>query len=361
MQNTCEIVPVGKRRNGGTKYWCIRHKADATAKYGKPNNKCRYAHIPPIQENERLRLEVDEYRGGVAIWGAVPALYDTTQLPMERGIHVHARKNETSPKIIDGSYRSVILIVDGNQFEISELDAIYFMVSTVYGMTMKYVECNYCNWPHLDKDWFSVHPHKRHLCSGCGRNFTDTEINIGNPVSELCKFLNCPPRKTPKRSIKNLAIKQSDYSGGIQIWGSNPAILWTGGQHEEEGIHVHVYDEYGKTRVVDDTFGSVTIDNISLDSHMVRYLMAQNCLPHLKPRVVTVTCNFCGNSHFDVGDSAFKPSIVKRCKYCEKEIRTNTRLKKVVSNPLVEIFKRLEMKSVNIRQYHDLGLLPETI
>jgi hypothetical protein len=26
---------------------------------------------------------------------------------------------------------------------------------------------------------------------------------------------------------------------GIQIWGSNPAILWTGSQIEEEGIHIH--------------------------------------------------------------------------------------------------------------------------
>ena len=34
--SACDIVSVGKRRDGGTRYWCLRHKADATAKYGRP-------------------------------------------------------------------------------------------------------------------------------------------------------------------------------------------------------------------------------------------------------------------------------------------------------------------------------------
>src|SRR6267378_3294771 len=31
----CKIVVVGKRRDGGTRYWCLKHRADATAKYGR--------------------------------------------------------------------------------------------------------------------------------------------------------------------------------------------------------------------------------------------------------------------------------------------------------------------------------------
>jgi len=31
-EDGCEVVAVGKRRDGGTRYWCLRHKADATAK-----------------------------------------------------------------------------------------------------------------------------------------------------------------------------------------------------------------------------------------------------------------------------------------------------------------------------------------
>src|SRR5579862_6148402 len=78
----CDIVAVGKRRDGGTRYWCLLHKADATAKYGKPGKMCRAAHIPPIRPDEVLSLNVDAYKGGVALWGAVPAVYDTTRLPM---------------------------------------------------------------------------------------------------------------------------------------------------------------------------------------------------------------------------------------------------------------------------------------
>ena len=43
----CHIVSVGKRRDGGTRYWCLQHKADATAKYGKRARTCRAAHVRP--------------------------------------------------------------------------------------------------------------------------------------------------------------------------------------------------------------------------------------------------------------------------------------------------------------------------
>jgi transposase-like protein len=47
---------------------------------------------------------------------------------------------------------------------------------------MCYVTCTHCGWPHLDKDWFSVHPHRRHLCAGCGKLFHDQVKGIGNPI-----------------------------------------------------------------------------------------------------------------------------------------------------------------------------------
>src|SRR5438105_14334370 len=87
----CDIVAVGKRREGGTRYWCLKHRADATAKYGKPAAACRTAHFPPIAEKDILTLDFAKYPGGVALWGAVPAVYDTTTQPLDRGIHVHSR------------------------------------------------------------------------------------------------------------------------------------------------------------------------------------------------------------------------------------------------------------------------------
>src|SRR5260370_36908878 len=76
--SACDIVSVGKRRDGGTRYWCVRHKADATAKYGKPAGLCRTAHIAPISAADTLALNIDKYEGGIALWGAVPPVYDTT-------------------------------------------------------------------------------------------------------------------------------------------------------------------------------------------------------------------------------------------------------------------------------------------
>ena len=40
QQMRCKIVDVGRRRDGGTKYWCLAHHANATAKYGVAAEKC---------------------------------------------------------------------------------------------------------------------------------------------------------------------------------------------------------------------------------------------------------------------------------------------------------------------------------
>jgi hypothetical protein len=123
----CHIVDVGKRRDGGTRYWCLRHRADATAKYGKPSTACRTAHVPPIAEKDILTLDFATYPGGVALWGAVPPVYDTTRLPLDRGIHVHSRVTVDSEKELDNTFRAVRIVgkdlPDGGLM-VDELDAI---------------------------------------------------------------------------------------------------------------------------------------------------------------------------------------------------------------------------------------------
>lgn len=284
----CDITPVGKRRDGGTRYWCFTHKADATAKYGRPAMECRAAHLPQILPHEILDLDLDRYPGGVGLWGAVPPVYDTTSLPLDFGIHVHARKDAEGYKDIDATYRAVRLISHQLPTEglmISEIDAVYYMVSSVFGFGMRDVRCTYCGYPHLDKDWFSVHPHRSHLCAGCGKNFRDAVVGIGNPIRATREFLGLRPRK-PVRAAKVLSLRQNDYAGGIQVWGSNAAIVWSSEKAEEEGIHVHAYKAEGEVAKPDDTFSAVEIDGVRLDPAMVRTLMAQNSLPHLEARVV---------------------------------------------------------------------------
>lgn len=361
----CQIVAVGKRRDGGTRYWCLEHKADATAKYGKRAGHCRYAHVPPIKPKEVLSLDLSGYPGGVALWGAVPPVYDTTRLPLDRGIHVHARRVAGGSKEVDGTYRQVRLIggplsQQKQSAVVSELDAIYYMVTSVFGYRMKHVECSYCAYPHLDKDWFSVHAHRSHLCAGCGKHFRDTDVAIGNPISRIRNLLGSGvPRAKPAK--KKLDIRQADFPGGIQIWGSNPAIVWTGQQSEEEGIHIHAFTHDGSDALPDDTFSHVRIDGIDLDPLMVRTLMAQSALPHIANRVVSVDCPKCSEPHFGSGEQALTPNVVHHCTRCQRDFPSKGRLRKTIGNPLVAILDRLASYAPRLPQKHEIDLLPETL
>lgn len=361
--SACNIVSVGKRRDGGTRYWCLRHRADATAKYGRPATQCRTAHIPPISAAETLALDIDKYQGGIALWGAVPPVYDTTTQPIDRGVHVHARTTASGEKEMDRTFRAVRIFgerLPRQGIFVSELDAIYYMVSSVFGYGMKHITCSYCGYAHLDRDWFSVHPHRRHLCAGCGRHFRDTETAIGNPIYAV-RDACCVRTLEAKPSKKKLDIKQADFPGGIQVWGSNPAFLWTSGVNEEEGIHVHAFRETTGMPELDETYGKVIIDSVKLSPSMVRTLMAQSALPSLNNRVRPINCPACHEAQFDVGDLAFTPSVERTCKACDHEFSAPGRLRKVIANPLPGILARLAEKAPRQPQHHDLGLMPETL
>lgn len=363
VTNNCNIVSVGRRRDGGTRYWCLQHKADATAKYGVAAQKCRYADIPDISASETIKIDIAKYPGGVALWGAVPPIYDTTLQPIDRGIHVHARQSSEGGKEIDETFRKVLL-VDGNnpsrKAEISELDAIYYMVTSIFGYPMKYVECTRCQYPHLDKDWFSLNPHQSHLCAGCGQYFRDTSKAIGNPIKKTQSLFDNQPGKTRKID-RPLEITQSDYMGGIQIWGSNSAVFWTSDAAEEEGIHVHAFTDDESLPIIDNTFSKVVIDGVELDPLMVRILMAQNSIPHISGRIKSFNCLHCHSPHFSSGEASFTPGKTHVCNHCQKEFQSKGRLKNIIGNPLIQILYGLEKHAVRKPQKHSVNLLPETL
>src|SRR5205085_7315145 len=138
--------------------------------------------------------------------------------------------------------------------------------------------------PHLDRDWFSVHAHRRHLCAGCGKYFRDTEIAVGNPIAGVRKACGVVGTHATIPSSRSLNIKQADFPNGLQIWGSNPALLWTSEKPEEEGIHVHAFGRNHLQPGLDETYGEVIIDRIKLDHEMVSVMMAQSALPSLLDR-----------------------------------------------------------------------------
>ena len=360
--SSCEVVAVGRRRDGGTRYWCLSHRADATAKYGRRAPVCRGAHIPMITERETLDLHLDSYAGGVALWGAVPPVYDTTLQPLDRGIHVHARERVGSEKVLDDTFRAVRIFAAGVPSTgtlVTELDAIYHMVSSVFGYTTKSIACPYCTFSHLDRDWFSVHPHQRHLCAGCGRYFRDHERGIGNPTEAVRAALSVPERPA-KPAGRAIDIRQAAYPGGIQIWGSNPAFLWTSQLREEEGIHVHAFAGVDDARpVVDETFSRVVVDGLCLDPLVVRVSMAQAALPHLRGRILSAFCPSCKTPKFCGGKSAFAPSRSHICDSCGEEFSPRCRARKTILNPLWETLEHLAERAPRRPQNHDIGILPD--
>lgn len=283
---------------------------------------------------------------------------------MDSGIHIHARPKKGSEKEIDFTYRAVRLVGNNLQAEgivVNETDAIYYMVSSVFGFSMSFVPCTHCSWPHLDKDWFSVHPHRRHLCAGCGKHFYDRVRGIGNPIIGVRDACGANMHKIMPAPRK-LNIKQSLYPGGIQIWGSNPAFLWTQPKDEEEGIHVHAFlTEEQENPNVDDTFSEVIIDGVELDPHMVRLLMAQNVLPSLKGRVMSLDCPNCDQPGFDAGEAAYVPGPIHTCPDCGRKFPTVGRTRNVVVNPLPATLEGLARFSPRPPQQRRLDLLSETL
>jgi hypothetical protein len=183
---------------------------------------------------------------------------------------------------------------------------------------------------------------------------------IGNPIRATQEILGLPPQKT-KKAAKTLSIRQRDYPGGIQIWGSNPAIIWSSKKREEEGIHVHAYKREGELPNRDDTFSAVEIDGVRLDPVMVRTLMAQNSLPHLEKRVVPLKCDCCGAMEFSAGEQAFTPVVGRKCSKCGGHLSASTRLRGTIGNPLLATLERLAGSAPQLPQKHPTGLLPETI
>lgn len=364
--SNCEIVQVGKRRDGANRYWCLAHRANATAKYGVAAEACVAAGDEPISEAETLCLDPRLYPGGVALWGSVPAVYDTTSRPIDRGIHVHARREAGGEKQIDLTYRKLRIpvavdLLSHGWSEVDEIDAINYMISGVFGFETIAVACTHCGFAHLDRDWFAVHEHRRHQCHGCGRQFSDSVHGVGNPVSGLKALLERKARRSVE-APRIVEIRQSDYPGGLQIWGSNPAIVWTSDAPEETGIHLHGFKTATEDMPeLDDTYAKVVIDGLELDALQVRHFMAQSAMPHLEGRLVALRCRACGEPHFDTGELAFTPHINHDCASCGASFTAPTQTKKTISNPFAAVRTSLAASAPNPLRNDKLGLRPETI
>lgn len=341
----CDIKKNGKYRNGKQKFWCSIHKSEAFQVDGKLNV-CEKFDVEEVSDQDKLYLDPDEWEGGVGLWGALKPVYNTTSNEnSEEGIHTHARDKRGGSKKIDDTFKEVYIkrpnlnLFNNNEYiKLDSEIASAYTCSMVMGKKMKYLECKNCGEPHIDADYFSVTYHKKHFCTYCGKDFIDDKPGISNPIIEIKNIFR---DKLINQSIKlvdrELIINQKDYMGGIEIWGSNPAIVWTAVRSEEAGIHMHVYNNEGE-RVHDDTFGRVIIDGVELNDMLIRYLMVQNTLNHLEGRVQHLSCPECGSDHIDRNDLAIRPHMHHLCEYCSTEFSSKI---KCVGNPIVKSLKIL--------------------
>lgn len=335
----CDIRQVEKRRSGGYRYWCMTHMCDATEKYGIAAKACRRSgksqpEIVPVA------IDPSHYAGGIAIWGAVPPVYDTSTLCLDRGIHVHARHVTDGDKVIDETFRSIEIVIPhqtvATKIPIDEIDAIYFMVSSIFDMPIETIKCTYCGNLHLDRDWFSVHAHRRHLCHHCGRYFRDTTTAVGNPAAAARTAVEGITSHRVVPASGTLDIRQADFPGGIRIWGSNRALVWTSTRPEESGIHVHALDADNRC-LADGTYGHVIVDGVELDADAVRLAMAQRALPHLTGKIHALACPECATSHLDTAAMAFEPHDSHRCGSCGVEFSSAAGKGPTIGNPMDRI------------------------
>jgi hypothetical protein len=345
-QNACSIEQIGKQRNGRPKFWCSAHRASATGPHGSRLSVCELAHraasYPCV-----FNLDSEKFPGGIALWGAVAPVFDTTDEAPEYGIHVHARREINGAKDIDQTFDAVAMsnkhgLFDESQTLISGETAVSYYISRFLQRDIKHLFCINCGELHLDADYFAVKPHRQHLCHNCGRTFRADTKAVSNPIALLREqygMLGAP--HSTVRSAKKLDIHQKEFPKGIQVWASNPAFVWTSSERaEEEGIHVHAYDASGH-RVHDDTYGEVILDGILLNEKQVQYYMAQSALSYLERRVVCARCPRCSTPCFETGEQGFFTHAQHACESCGTLFKPVGKLRHVVSNPFIEIRETL--------------------
>ncbi|HKX31226.1 MAG TPA: hypothetical protein VJ302_26285 [Blastocatellia bacterium] len=295
-----------------------------------------------------LRLNLTMYPGGVAIWGALKPVYDTTGTPVEMGVHVHARMTTYGQKVIDDTFSLVIVeySIDGTASElaITGEDAALYNVSRILRRKVRCARCPACGGLHRDQDWLAVHHHQQHHCESCGEKFTDLEPGISNPVILLAAAAGDlhRDRQATVPARRRLARSQAQFPGGIQIWGSNPALLWTVERPEEAGIHFHGFYDSDQGPNIDETFGTLALDDMILDAEMVRVLMAQQALPCLSTALCSLVCPHCDRPHFDTDEWAITPHSTHVCGFCGA-IFYDPDDRRSVSNPVLAQLAQLRI------------------
>jgi len=327
----CDIRAEVKLRNGDPNWWCRTHGMEARGPGGAALDSCPGAWFDLLPPEEQFDIDLAD--GETAIWGALPPALSIGTLHEESGkVHVHHRAAASAPKDLDASYALVRLRLGGKSVLVEGTAAVACSISELSGHQIVVLACPHCHEVHIDEKMFATRPHRKHLCNSCGRSFNDRSgPSISNPLASILSELGLPPAPTPVAAPRTLAVDSVDVDG-IALWPSNAAIVSTMSRAEEEGIHVHAWNDLGAL-VVDDTYATVTLDGRAIDLQLLRVLAVQRALAHGAP-VVSLGCAGCGRTLVSGGDGWMEPKTAHICASCGETTRTT---RKSFVNPLAEV------------------------
>jgi hypothetical protein len=332
LTDDCDVVQAGKFRNGTPKAWCKTH-AQFVREPGSPV--CRDA--GRVVKLRCLSLDIDQYAGGIGVWGSLPPAIDTAPSDTDlesllRGVHVHARREPKVKKEVDETYDLVALFRGATPIVIIDTSSATALVqSRIASLPTRLIQCSHCGADHIDEGWFAVVPHRKHQCLCCGREFWQKNGDAGNAIEDKLRAVfpsQATARVNPNRTID--LGRHLDAGRHIRIWGTHQALVWTAERPEESGVHVHVYNDKGDY-VVDETFDRAIWRDVILDADEVRLLMLQKSLSHLDGRLTSIPCSSCGSAILSQGTAAVNAGKEHLCGSCGNTTVTH---RKVVSNPL---------------------------
>jgi hypothetical protein len=333
ISGMCEVLKVGKFRNGAPKAWCKTH-----AQFVRETGVTICCDSGLMINLRCLSMDIGQYTGGIGVWGSLPPAIDTTSEDMDpesllRGIHVHARREARVKKEVDDTYDLVALFRDAELVVVLDTGSATALVQPrIADLPTRLIQCSHCKTDHIDEGWFAVTPHRKHQCMCCGREFWQKNSDAGNAIEY--KLREALPGSIMDRVNANRTIDLGRHLAAgrhIRIWGTHQALIWTAERAEESGVHVHVYDDSGDY-IVDETFDHAIWRDVILDANEVRLLMLQKSLVYLNNRLDSIPCSACGSIIFSQGSAAVNAGREHLCNSCGNTTFTH---RKLVSNPLV--------------------------
>ncbi len=250
----------------------------------------------------------------LAVWAALPAIVSTMSESEESvGVHVHLRRRGQERKMIDDTYDAVEVRCVSGEFRIESDALTRFSVARLLGIPTAAIRCG-CGLI-IDDLVHQSAPVQEHICN-CGRMSLTSKEVASTPFVELQERFDTAfgARPATLHQPDELVIPVATLDG-VEIWPSNPAVLFIGDRREDQGLHVHGYRRKNgrQYRCIDDTYSAIRVGNRIFRGARLRMLMAQLAGPLTATTLAEVHCSGCAAPLDAQGKDAFTPTLSHIC------------------------------------------------